>query len=94
MTKRPKSSSNPLSPYSISSGDLRMKYVGLQTQIDRNNRLSVLLLLLFPSIILGMVWVFLALADYFGTDYRDEYGEPVRQLDVATVNYYFMTSIP
>lgn len=71
-----------------------MKYIGLQTQIDRNNRLSVLLLLLFPSIILGMVWVFLALADYFGTDYRDEYGEPVRQLDVATVNYYFMTSIP
>ena len=36
-----------------------MKYVGMQTQIQRNNTLSVLLLLGFPTILLGMVWVFL-----------------------------------
>ena len=38
-----------------------MKYVGLQTQISRNNILSLLLLLVFPVGILGMMWVFVAL---------------------------------
>ena len=58
----------PLFPKPISGGDLRIKYVGMQTPINRNNRLSVLLL--FPSIILGMVWIFLASANYFGIDYQ------------------------
>lgn len=71
-----------------------MKYVGLQTQIRRNNRLSVLLLLLFPVIILGMVWVFLALLNYFGNGYYNQYGELVHSLDIETVNYYFVTTIP
>ncbi len=71
-----------------------MKYVGMQTQIRRNNRLSVLLLLLFPVIILGMVWVFLALLNYFGNGYYNQYGELVHSLDVETVNYYFVTTIP
>uniref|UniRef100_A0AB33IUL3 M48 family metallopeptidase n=1 Tax=Prevotella sp. GTC17254 TaxID=3236794 RepID=A0AB33IUL3_9BACT len=71
-----------------------MKYVGMQTQISRNNALSVLLLLMFPVIILGMVWVFLALLNYFGGGYYDEYGNVVHQLEVDTVNYYFITSIP
>lgn len=71
-----------------------MKYVGMQTQISRNNMLSVLLLLMFPVIILGMVWVFLALLNYFGGGYYDEYGSVVHQLDADTVNYYFITTIP
>ena len=71
-----------------------MKYVGMQTQIRRNNRLSVLLLLLFPVIILGMVWAFLALLNYFGNGYYNQYGELVHSLDVETVNYYFVTTIP
>lgn len=71
-----------------------MKYVGMQTQIRRNNRLSVLLLLLFPVIILGMVWVFLALLNYFGNGYYNQYGELVHSLDIETVNYYFVTTIP
>lgn len=71
-----------------------MKYVGMQTQISRNNMLSVLLLLMFPVIILGMVWVFLALLNYFGGGYNDEYGNVVHQLDADTVNYYFITTIP
>lgn len=70
-----------------------MKYVGMQTQIRRNNRLSVLLLLFFPVIILGMVWVFLALLNYFGNGYYNQYGELVHSLDVETVNYYFVTTI-
>ena len=71
-----------------------MQYVGMQTQIRRNNMMSVLLLLLFPTIILGMVWVFLALVNYFGNGYYDQYGNVVHQMDAATVNYYFLTTIP
>lgn len=71
-----------------------MRYVGMQTQIRRNNTLSILLLLMFPTIILGMVWVFLAALNYFGNGYPNEYGEMVYQLDISTVNYYFVTAIP
>ena len=71
-----------------------MRYVGMQTQIRRNNTLSILLLLMFPTIILGMVWGFLAALNYFGNGYPDEYGEMVYQLDISTVNYYFVTAIP
>lgn len=71
-----------------------MRYVGMHTQIMRNNRLTIMLLILFPVIILGMVWVFLALVNYFGNGYYDQYGNIVHQLDVATVNYYFMNTIP
>lgn len=71
-----------------------MRYVGMHTQIMRNNRLTIMLLILFPVIILGMVWVFLALVYYFGHGYYDQYGNIVHQLDAATVNYYFMNTIP
>jgi len=66
----------------------------MQTQIRRNNTLSILLLLMFPTIILGMVWGFLAALNYFGNGYPNEYGEMVYQLDISTVNYYFVTAIP
>lgn len=71
-----------------------MRYVGMHTQIMRNNRLTIMLLILFPVIILGMVWVFLALVNYFGNGYYDQYGNVVHQLDAETVNYYFMNTIP
>jgi len=71
-----------------------MKYVGMYTQIRRNNMLSVLLLLMFPCIMLGMIWVFLALVNYFGNGYYNEYGEIVHTLDAGTVNYYFVSSVP
>lgn len=66
----------------------------MHTQIRRNNMLTIMLLLLFPVIILGMVWVFLALVNYFGNGYYDQYGNIVRHLDSATVNYYFMNALP
>lgn len=71
-----------------------MKYVGLQTQIDRNNRLSVLLLLMFPCIILGMVWIFLLILNYMTGGYVDQYGEVVHEINIDTVNYYFLTALP
>ena len=71
-----------------------MRYVGMHTQIRRNNMLTTMLLLLFPVIILGMVWVFLALVNYFGNGHYDQYGNIVRHLDAATVNYYFLNTVP
>lgn len=55
---------------------------------------SVLLLLLFPVIILGMVWIFLAVLSYMGNGYYDDYGNFVNQVDMAHVNYYFLQSLP
>lgn len=43
-------------------------YVGIQTQISKNNFNSVLLLISFPLLILGMVYVFIALTSPEGTD--------------------------
>ena len=43
-----------------------MKYVGIQTQIWRNNRNSILLLCLFPLIILVMVLSVILVLDYSG----------------------------
>ena len=43
-----------------------MRYVGMLTQIRRNNMMSIVLLIMFPVIILATVWVFLALLNYFG----------------------------
>lgn len=72
-----------------------MKYVGMQTQISRNNRMSMLLLLMFPLIILGTIWVFLALVNYLGNGYVDpNTGYTVNQLDADTVNHYFLSCLP
>ncbi len=54
----------------------------------------MLLLLLFPCILLGMVWVFIALVNYFGGGYYNQYGEVVHTLNVETVNYYFISALP
>ena len=66
----------------------------MQTQIQRNNQLSLLLLLLFPLIILATVWAFLALVDLAGVSYYDELGEPVHELNVQIVNDYFLGALP
>lgn len=71
-----------------------MKYVGMQTQISRNNAMSILLLIMFPAILLGTVWVFLALLNYFGNGYYDEFGNVVHTLSYETVNYYFLSALP
>lgn len=71
-----------------------MKYVGLQTQINRNNRMSILLLLAFPCIMLGMVWIFLAILNWLGGGYYDQYGNVVHTLNIDAVNYYFLNAVP
>ncbi|MBQ9362234.1 MAG: M48 family metallopeptidase [Bacteroidaceae bacterium] len=71
-----------------------MNYVGIQTQINRNNRNSILLLLSFPCIILGTVWVFLALTTGFETVGYDEYGYSQSAFNVDIVNQYWVSTIP
>ena len=56
-----------------------MKYIGLQSQINSNNRKSTLLLLSFPLIILGGVYLFFFFA--FGQD-------------MEMVNYNFLLILP
>ena len=43
-----------------------MKYIGIQTQIWRNNRYSVILLCMFPVILLGMVFLAIMTLDFIG----------------------------
>ena len=71
-----------------------MRYVGMHTQISRNNRMTLLLLLMFPLIILGVVWAFIALLNYFGNGYYDQYGNVVHEMDPAVVEYYFLHALP
>lgn len=59
-------------------------YVGIHTQISRNNRQSVLYLLAFPLLILGAVWAFIYFA---GVDHST--GDPL-----ATTNDVFVDIIP
>ena len=70
-----------------------MKYVGIQTQIDENNRKSILLLLAFPCIMLGMLWVFFALITGFsGSSYYDEYGQAA--FDATEANALWLHYMP
>ena len=71
-----------------------MKYVGIQSQIARNNTKSMLLLVAFPLILLGMMWVFLAAINYFNTGYYDQAGYFVNQLDADSVNWTFTKVAP
>ncbi len=71
-----------------------MRYVGMQTQISRNNMMSILLLIAFPVILLAMVWVFLATINYFGNVDYNAYGEPVHWMDYDSINYSFLQAMP
>src|SRR5688572_28717399 len=54
-----------------------MQYVGLQRQISRNNRYSLLLLIAFPALLLGMLYIIIwVIAANSGSDqtYGDTYG--------------------
>lgn len=59
-----------------------MKYVGLNRQIWNNNIKSVILLILFPLVILGLVWLFILLI------------QPASGFNVETANRLFFRAIP
>lgn len=66
----------------------------MYTQVRRNNMMSAVLLLMFPLIILGTIWVFLALVNYFGTYYYDAHGNMVNVFNAEVVNGYFISTVP
>ena len=69
-----------------------MKYVGIHTQQATNNFKSLLLLMLFPCIMLGMVYLFLVIINYLGVS-DPAYGE-VPNVDWDYVNYEMMHIMP
>ena len=69
-----------------------MKYVGIHTQQASNNMKSLLLLLLFPCILLGVVYVFLVIVNMLGIS-DSAYGE-TSEVNWAYVNYEMMHVLP
>ena len=69
-----------------------MKYVGIHTQQASNNMKSLLLLLLFPCILLGVVYVFLVIVNMLGIS-DPAYGE-TSEVNWVYVNYEMMHVLP
>lgn len=65
-----------------------MKYVGLQSQIRNNNFKSLLLLIAFPLLLLGLVWVFFLVTNYYAT------AETNNVVNLDRVNSGFLQTFP
>ncbi|MDB4559940.1 M48 family metallopeptidase [Flavobacteriaceae bacterium] len=64
-----------------------MKYIGLQSQISSNNRKSILLLISFPTLLLGLVWLFFLAVNIFMEN-------DTISFNIDTVNNSFLYSAP
>jgi len=64
-----------------------MKYVGLQSQIRKNNYKSIALLFAFPLLLLGLVWLFFFISIYYLTDEGTA-------IPFSAINNSFLTTIP
>ena len=71
-----------------------MKYVGIHTQQVRNNRLSIMLLIMFPVILLFVVWLFIFLVSWLGSGYYDTEGNLVHSVDFDNVTATFLNAVP
>ena len=71
-----------------------MKYVGMQTQINRNNRLTMLLLLMFPVILLVALWCFMLVISYFASNSSDENGDYINTFSFSAFNQNFLYAVP
>ena len=69
-----------------------MKYVGIHTQQVQNNMKSLLLLILFPCIILGIVYAFLAFVNM--QEVYDGYGGTSLAFDAMKTNEAFVMALP
>lgn len=70
-----------------------MEYFGLQSQIRRNNTNSILILLMFPVVIVGLTWLFFFLTSIAQTHFMNT--ENQDNLPFLTgVNYNFIHTIP
>jgi len=70
-----------------------MKYFGLQSQIRRNNTNSVLILLMFPVVFIGLTWLF-----FFFMGISQSHQASMEQPDnynfITNVNYSFIHTFP
>lgn len=64
-----------------------MKYVGLQSQISRNNFKSILLLIAFPILLFGLVWLFFYAFNLYLADEDTIFS-------IENVNLGFIKTIP
>ena len=69
-----------------------MNYVGIHTQQVQNNLKSLLLLFLFPCIVLGLVYAFLAFINL--KEVPDGYGGSYAAFDAMATNEAFLMSLP
>ena len=69
-----------------------MSYVGIHTQQVQNNMKSILLLILFPCIVLGMVYAFLAITNMY--EVPDGYQSSRFVVDTAAANAAFLEALP
>ena len=69
-----------------------MSYVGIHTQQVRNNAKSLLLLILFPCIILGMVYAFFAFVNMH--EVSDGYGGSYMSFDAMATSEAFLMALP
>lgn len=78
-----------------------MKYVGIYSQQASNNTKSVLLMLLFPTIVLGLVYLFFVVLGFAGRGeenvynyYSGEYVTKQASIDWSWVNEEFLKTLP
>jgi len=69
-----------------------VQYVGIHTQQVRNNTKSLLLLILFPCIILGMVYAFLSFVNV--QEVPDGYKSTHMEFDAMATNEAFLMALP
>lgn len=67
-----------------------MNYVGIQTQVRRNNLRSTLLLILFPTVIVALTWLFFYIIFNVG-DSEGGYGA---EAVMSATNYSFLNALP
>lgn len=70
-----------------------MKYFGLQSQVRRNNTNSVLILLMFPVVFIGLTWLFFFFMG-ISKPHEGAMEQPENYNLIASVNYSFIHTIP
>jgi heat shock protein HtpX len=70
-----------------------MKYFGLQSQIRRNNTNSVLILLMFPVVFIGLTWLFFFFLN-IGQSHQMTPEDSAGYNLIENVNYSFLHTIP
>ena len=71
-----------------------MKYVGMYTQVSRNNKLTIMLLLFFPALTLLMVWLFYVLLSLCGVALDGNAEQVGGNVNWTWVNGAFIDSLP